>query len=164
MIIIGDSSVGKTSILMRLVRNQFDDQCMTTLGAGFKTKEITYYDHHSERMSMKLSIWDTAGQEKFDSLTKMYFNNTEAALIVYDVTSELSFEKVKKWVTDLNDHEVSSKTKIAKFIVGNKIDCNNIEVLAKQGLEYASTIGAEFHEVSAKNDTNITPMFQDVCL
>ena len=113
---------------------------------------------------MKLSIWDTAGQEKFDSLTKLYFNNTEAALIVYDVTSELSFEKVKKWVQDLDSHEATSKTKIAKFIVGNKIDCNNIEVAAKQAIDYAQEIGAEFHEVSAKNDTNITPLFQDVCL
>lgn len=113
---------------------------------------------------MKLSIWDTAGQEKFDSLTKLYFNNTEAALIVYDVTSELSFEKVKKWVKDLDSHEATSKTKIAKFIVGNKIDCANIEVPAKQGMAYAAEIGAEFHEVSAKNDTNITPLFQDVCL
>jgi len=104
---------------------------MPTLGAGFKTKEVTYYDMHTERRTMKLSIWDTAGQEKFDSLTKLYFNATEAALIVYDVTSELSFEKVRKWVRDLDDHEASSKTKIAKFIVGNKIDCNNIEVTAK---------------------------------
>ncbi len=113
---------------------------------------------------MKLSIWDTAGQEKLDSLTKLYFNNTEAALIVYDVTSEMSFEKVKKWVKDLDSHEATSKTKIAKFIVGNKIDCANIEVPAKKGMAYAQEIGAEFHEVSAKNDTNITPLFQDVCL
>lgn len=130
-IIIGDSNVGKTSILLRLVRNQFDDQSMPTLGAGFKTKEVTFYDAQQERKTMKLSIWDTAGQEKFDSLTKLYFNNTEAALIVYDVTSELSFEKVKKWAQDLDSHEATSKTKIAKFIVGNKVDCNNIEVLAK---------------------------------
>ena len=133
-IIIGDSNVGKTSILLRLVRNEFDDQSMPTLGAGFKTKEVTYYDMHTERRTMKLSIWDTAGQEKFDSLTKLYFNGTEAALIVYDVTSELSFEKVRKWVRDLDDHEASSKTKIAKFIVGNKIDCTNIEVTAKVGM------------------------------
>lgn len=104
---------------------------MPTLGAGFKTKEVTFYDAQQERKTMKLSIWDTAGQEKFDSLTKLYFNNTEAALIVYDVTSELSFEKVKKWAQDLDSHEATSKTKIAKFIVGNKVDCNNIEVLAK---------------------------------
>ena len=109
-------------------------------------------------------MWDTAGQEKFDSLTKLYFNGTEAALIVYDVTSEMSFEKVRKWVRDLDDHEATSKTKIAKFIVGNKIDCTNIEVTAKTGMAYASSIGAEFHEVSAKNDTNITQLFQDVCV
>ena len=136
---------------------------MPTLGAGFKTKEMTYYDDAKNRKNMKLSIWDTAGQEKFDSLTKLYFNNTEAALIVYDVTSELSFEKVQKWTKDLNDHELSSGVKIVKFIVGNKIDCEEVEVTAKTGMSYAESIGAEFHEVSAKNDTNITPLFQDVC-
>ena len=122
---------------MRLVRNQFDDQSMPTLGAGFKTKDVVFYNAKQERTNMKLSIWDTAGQEKFDALTKLYFNNTEAALIVYDVTSEMSYEKVKKWVADLDSHERTSKTKIAKFIVGNKIDCPNTVVTAKQGMAFA---------------------------
>ncbi len=71
---------------------------------------------------MKLNLWDTAGQEKFDALTKLYFKNAEAAIIVYDVTNELSFEKAQKWVKDLNDEEQSGGLPILKFLVGNKSD------------------------------------------
>ena len=66
---------------------------MPTLGAGFKTKEVTYTEDDNTSGKMKLNLWDTAGQEKFDALTKLYFKNAEAAIIVYDVTNELSFEK-----------------------------------------------------------------------
>ena len=78
---------------------------------------------------MKLNLWDTAGQEKFDALTKMYFNGAEAALIVYDVTETLSFEKAQKWVRDLDENEASDT--ILKFLVGNKSDMlDKIEVSA----------------------------------
>jgi small GTP-binding protein len=66
---------------------------MPTLGAGFKTKEVEYTEDDGNKGKMKLNLWDTAGQEKFDALTKLYFKNAEAAIIVYDVTNELSFEK-----------------------------------------------------------------------
>ena len=95
VIIIGDSNVGKTSILFRFVFNKFDQQSMPTLGAGFKTKEVKFEDPHNPttQRSMRLTLWDTAGQEKFDSLTKMYFKDAKAAIIVYDISSEQSFEK-----------------------------------------------------------------------
>ena len=78
---------------------------MPTLGAGFKTKEVQYTEDNGQEGKMKLNLWDTAGQEKFDALTKLYFKNAEAAIIVYDVTNEVSFEKAQKWVKDLNDEE-----------------------------------------------------------
>ena len=84
VLIIGDSNVGKTSIMLRIVRNEFDEYSMPTLGTGFKVREIQFKDNQK----MQLSIWDTAGQEKFDSLTKIYFKHAEAALIVYDVTNK----------------------------------------------------------------------------
>eukprot|EP00356_Strombidium_inclinatum_P010905 CAMPEP_0170491942 /NCGR_PEP_ID=MMETSP0208-20121228/11389_1 /TAXON_ID=197538 /ORGANISM="Strombidium inclinatum, Strain S3" /LENGTH=75 /DNA_ID=CAMNT_0010767597 /DNA_START=118 /DNA_END=345 /DNA_ORIENTATION=- len=75
---------------------------MPTLGAGFKTKEVNFTDPDDGSMqTLKLNLWDTAGQEKFDSLTKMYFKDTKAAIIVYDVTNEMSFEKAQKWVKEL---------------------------------------------------------------
>ena len=74
---------------------------------------------------MRLAIWDTVGQEKFDSLTKMYFHNAEAAIVVYDVTDEKSYDRVKRWMGELDEHEHHSKFKMVKYIVGNKIDQND---------------------------------------
>ena len=98
---------------------------MPTLGAGFKTKEVSFQDEENETRSVRLNLWDTAGQEKFDTLTKMYFRGAQAALIVYDVTEEFSFEKAKKWVKDLNDTEAHESLTIVKALVGNKSD--NVE-------------------------------------
>ena len=98
---------------------------MPTLGAGFKTKEVSFQDDDNETRSVRLNLWDTAGQEKFDTLTKMYFRGAQAALIVYDVTEEFSFEKAKKWVKDLNDTEAHESLTIVKALVGNKSD--NVE-------------------------------------
>ena len=109
---------------------------------------------------MRLSIWDTVGQEKFDSLTKLYFNNTEAALVVYDVTDEESFVRVKKWMKELEEHERNSKKSIVKYVVGNKIDCtDNIMVSATKAEQYAIEKDASFLEVSAKVDINIMQLF-----
>ena len=80
---------------------------MPTLGAGFKTKDVKFIAANGLEQAMKLNLWDTAGQEKFDALTKMYFKGSSAAIIVYDVSNELSFEKAQKWVKDLKEQEES---------------------------------------------------------
>ena len=93
VVIVGDSSVGKTSILFRFVFDKFDEHNLPTLGAGFKTQVVPFTKPDGSSGSTKLNLWDTAGQERFDALTKMYFKQAEAAIIVYDVTNEISFEK-----------------------------------------------------------------------
>ena len=90
VVIIGDSGVGKTSILFRYVFDNFDQHINSTLGAGFKSKDVPYNDQGD---TIKMHLWDTAGQERYDSLTKMYFQGCEAAMIVYDITDDQSFEK-----------------------------------------------------------------------
>ena len=163
VIIIGDSNVGKTSILFRYVYNSFDDNSLPTLGAGFKTKDITWNDKIGVQQSVRIQIWDTAGQEKFDALTKMYFKNSDAAIIVYDVAHDLSFEKAQKWVKDLNEIEMSDQQKVLKFLVGNKIDMTDEKVISMaQGNEYARRIGATFFEVSAKENTGIIELFVSI--
>ena len=87
---------------------------------------------------MQLSIWDTAGQEKFDSLTKLYFKDAEAALIVYDVTNKQSFEKTRKWVKDLEEYQQGTSIQVVKLLVGNKTDmADQIRVSTQEGAEYA---------------------------
>lgn len=95
VVILGDSGVGKTSILFRYIFDRFDQSNLPTLGASFKSKMITL---PSENDQIKLNLWDTAGQEKFKSLTRMYYQDAEAALIVYDTTFRESFESAKNWV------------------------------------------------------------------
>ena len=100
VVIIGDTGVGKTSILFRYVYNKFESQMSSTFGAGFKSKDIPY---NSDGDTIRLNLWDTAGQEKYDSVTKMYFKNAEAAIIVYDITNENSFERLQKYYKDLDE-------------------------------------------------------------
>ena len=112
---------------------------------------------------MKLTIWDTAGQEKYDSLTKMYFKGAEAALVVYDMTDEKSFAKAQKWVKDLEELKVSDQINVLIFLVGNKCDMSSEnEVSTVQAQEYAKEIGAQHDEVSAKEDIGITSLFEEI--
>ena len=89
--IIGDTGVGKTSILFRYVYGKFENSMSSTFGAGFKSKEVPY---NNSGDCIRLNLWDTAGQEKYDAVTKMYFKNAEAAIIVYDITDEHSFKRL----------------------------------------------------------------------
>ena len=118
VVIIGDTGVGKSSILCRYVFNTFDDNMNSTFGAGFKTKEVPLKSGEK----IKLNLWDTAGQERYDSLTKMYFKGAEAAIVVYDITDDLSFEKAKKWVVELEESQMQDSSKIITILVGNKCD------------------------------------------
>ena len=95
VVIIGDVGVGKTSILTRYIFGKFSNEMASTLGASFKTKQVIVDEQNN---IVKLNIWDTAGQERYDALTKMYFKGAQAAVVVYDVTDEYSFEKAKHWV------------------------------------------------------------------
>ena len=106
-----------------------------TCGAGFKTKEVSYNDKGDK---IKLNIWDTAGQEKYDALTKMYFKGAEAALVVYDMTEENSFEKAKKWVSDLEEALEFEQVKALIYLFGNKSDMTDCQsVSTKDAIEYA---------------------------
>ena len=96
VVILGDSGVGKTSILFRYIFDKFDNQNLPTLGASFKSKVISLPQCQDEQI--KLNLWDTAGQEKFKSLTRMYYQDAEAAVVVYDATFKESFESAKNWV------------------------------------------------------------------
>ena len=116
VVIIGDTGVGKTALMNRFLFDKFDPESMPTLGAQSKPRIVEVPGEGQ----LKLTLWDTAGQEKFKSLTRMYFQDAEAALIVYDTTFQESFESAAKWVEDLKANANVPDILIA--LVGNKSD------------------------------------------
>ena len=102
IVIIGDSGVGKTAILERYMHGNFIEGNNATFSVTFKSKEVPWDDKGG---TVKINLWDTAGQERYDALTKMYFKGADAALIVYDITDEISFEKARKWNLELDNSQ-----------------------------------------------------------
>nr|CAH7754524.1 unnamed protein product [Callosobruchus chinensis] len=115
ILIIGESGVGKSSLLLRFVEDNFDPEQTLTIGVDFKTKKMTI-----DGNTVKLAIWDTAGQERFRTLTPSYYRDAQGAILVFDVSSYSSFSKLEVWLNELETY--STKSNIVKMIIGNKID------------------------------------------
>ena len=127
---------------------------MQTIGVDFKTKQIEINDR-----LVKMQIWDTAGQEKFHSLTTTYYKIAHAIIAVYDITEEISFEHIKKWMIDIDKF---AKQGVLKVLIGNKIDKEEERKVTKEaGISMANKYGIKFFEVSAKDNINITELFLD---
>ena len=149
VILIGDSSVGKTNLLSRFVKNEFNSQSKPTVGVDFFSKTVTI-----DKKSVKAQIWDTAGQERFKAFSSAYYNGSHGAIIAYDVTNKESFENVKTWITELRTHlELSN---LVVMLIGNKTDLENQrQVTEEQGRSLSEQLDFFFMETSAlKNSTN----------
>ena len=154
LLIIGDSNVGKTSMLLNYTDNYFPESHLATIGVEYKVKEIT-----TQKYNVVLQIWDTAGQERFRSITKSFFRNTNGILFVYDITSRKSFQSVKDWIKDSEMHD----TGFHKLLVGNKIDLEDKrEIKTSELKDYGSKKGIEVIETSAKKRINIDEAFQKI--
>ncbi|KAA0712716.1 Ras-related protein [Triplophysa tibetana] len=150
--LLGDTGVGKSSIVWRFVEDNFDPNINPTIGASFMSKTVQYQNELH-----KFLIWDTAGQERFRALAPMYYRGSAAAIIVYDITKEDSFQTLKNWVKELRQH---GPPNIVVAIAGNKCDLSDArEVLEKDAKDYADSIHAIFVETSAKNAININEVF-----
>ena len=155
---IGNSCVGKTSIIQSFLTNNISDTHDSTIGASFVSKRFRNKEKEEE---LNLRIWDTAGQERYKSLIPMYLRGSNIAIIVYDITDFDSFDKLDSWVSTLRIY--SQTTKI--IIVSNKNDLIHLKsrnVSNKKGYEYAKKIGADFFDVSAKSGTNIKELFDHI--
>ncbi|XP_076370954.1 ras-related protein Rab-22A-like isoform X1 [Tachypleus tridentatus] len=153
--LLGDSGVGKSSIVQRFVNNTFNPLAESTIGASFMTKNVLEDTH-----TYKFNIWDTAGQERYRALAPMYYRGAGAAIIVYDVTSAQSFESLKGWVRELQHHGPPG---IILAIAGNKCDLEDYrEVSYQTAKNYADEIGALFVETSALKAVNINEIFQEI--
>ena len=155
LIIIGDASVGKTNILSKYLRNEFDPNSKSTVGVEFGTKNIVI-----DNNKIKLQIWDTAGQERYRSITSAYYKGAKGAILVYDITRKTSFENIDKWIPDLKSN---GDNDIIMILVGNKSDLENQrEVTEDEGKQKAQNYKIAFMETSAYNGSNIEKAFQDL--
>merc|ERR1712072_64859 len=155
--LLGESAVGKSSLILRAVRNEFDDYRESTIGAAFLTLTIPL---EQEGQSIKFECWDTAGQERYKSLAPMYYRNARVAIVVFDVTSEASLEKARSWIREL---QRQADPNILLVLAGNKADLEAQCQVTKQAAEaLANEESALYFETSAKSGMGITEMFQVV--
>ena len=152
VVLLGESAVGKSSLVLRFVKREFHEFQESTIGAAFLTQTIQIDD-----TTVKFEIWDTAGQERYHSLAPMYYRGAQAALIVYDITSKESFLKAQNWVRELQ-RQASANIVIA--LVGNKLDlANKRNVEYNEAKSYAEENNLLFMETSAKTAVNVNEVF-----
>lgn len=152
VVLLGDSAVGKTSLIIRYLKNTFDDKVEGTIGMDFQSKTVQVGDR-----SVRLQLWDTAGQERFRSLVKSYIRDAAAAVIVYDLTQRKSFESTKGWVEEVRN--VRGK-EVLLVLVGNKLDMSGERAISTaEGQQLANEVGAHFAEMSAKSGENVAELF-----
>ncbi|KAK9725857.1 hypothetical protein RND81_05G174100 [Saponaria officinalis] len=155
IVIIGDSGVGKSNLLSRYSRNEFSLHSKATIGVEFQTQSIEL-----DGKEVRAQIWDTAGQERFRAVTSAYYRGAVGALVVYDITRRTSFDSVTRWLEELNTH---SDTTVAKMLVGNKYDLDDIRAVSiDEGKILAEEHGLFFMETSAKDSTNVKTAFEMV--
>ena len=155
IVLVGDAGTGKTCIISRFVNDKFNKSQMTTACPSFCTKTISYQQY---KKTINLDIWDTAGQEMYRSISKLFYKNASVGILVYDITSIKSFQNIKDyWYNELKQNTDSN---IIFNLVGNKIDLfENEEVNEEEAKEYAKSINANFYLTSAKNNLEITNLF-----
>ncbi|XP_058093482.1 ras-related protein RGP1-like [Magnolia sinica] len=152
MVVIGDSGVGKSQLLERFSKNEFNIECRATVGVEFQTKSIFI-----EEKLIKAQIWDTAGQERYRAITSTYYRGALGALIVYDITNFPSFQQVPRWLNDLRAY---AHPNAAIMLVGNKSDLDSMRsVPTEDGRKYAEKEGLLFLETSALDSTNVEKAF-----
>ncbi|KAK6453980.1 uncharacterized protein RJT20DRAFT_100463 [Scheffersomyces xylosifermentans] len=162
LVLLGESAVGKSSIVHRFVKNTFDDMRESTIGAAFLTQTITLPE---SKTTIKFEIWDTAGQERYKSLAPMYYRNANAALCVYDITSRSSFSKAQDWIKELKKQAPEG---IVIALVGNKSDLadsreveeSEVEEYIQQASEDGSSIITS--ECSAKSGDGVLEIFTSI--
>ena len=155
LILIGDSCVGKSNILLKYLKNQFNENSKTTVGVEFGTKNIIINNKR-----IKIQIWDTAGQERYRSITSAYYKGAKGVLIIYDITRKNTFDNIDKWITDL---KLNGDKNICIIILGNKSDLiDKREINKNDGIKKAEMYKTAFLETSALNGDNISKAFDEL--
>ena len=153
---LGDTLVGKSSIVLRFSDNRFDDNQLATIGIDYKTKYIKVKD-----ASVKVLLWDTAGQEKFRNIARQYYKGANGVLLIYDVCDRKSYERIGFWMDELKQNNEIEQLYI--ILVGNKIDLEEKRVVTREEAEkYAEDNNINYLEVSAKTGEGILDLFNEV--
>ncbi|MES1909525.1 MAG: Ras-related protein RABD2c, variant 3 [Cercozoa sp. M6MM] len=152
LVLIGDSGVGKSCLLLRFADDNFTDSYISTIGVDFRFRTVTI-----DGKSVKLQIWDTAGQERFKTITSAYYRGAHGIIMVYDTTNLESFHHVEEWLGEVNRH-ASENT--LKLLVGNKADLTNERAVTTEDAKaFAERLSIPFLETSAKDATNVEQAF-----
>jgi len=155
LLLIGDSGVGKSCLLLRFADDAWSDTYISTIGVDFKIRTLEL-----DGKVIKLQIWDTAGQERFRTITSSYYRGSNGIVVVYDITDMTSFNNVKQWMNEIDHY---AKQDVLRFIVGNKSDLDaQRAVPTETGQSFAASSGVPFLETSAKNSDNVTKLFTDM--
>ena len=156
--LLGDVNVGKTSIASRFCKNSFNENYINTIGGAYQQQNVVL----NNGTKMKLHIWDTSGQDRFRSMTNLYYRDAQVAILTYDVTNEQSLDSLNYWLNELND-KVDQENMLL-FLAGNKCDVDSSEkkVPISQGKKFAEDHNMTFFETSAKTGAGVKELFQAI--
>ena len=157
VLLLGDSTVGKTCFLLRYCDKTFQDAHLSTIGLDYRVKTMTLKNNKN----IKLQIWDTAGQDRFRAITKNYYKGANGIILIYDVTNLQTYENVKNWITQIREE---TNPTVVIYLAGNKIDIPEEERVVKteEGKEIANEYKLQFKETSAKDGINVNEVFQEL--
>lgn len=154
ILLLGNSSVGKTSILIKFSENRFEENYVATVGLNYVVKKIQV----NQTESIKMQIWDTSGEERFKSIAKNFYRGAQGVFLVYDITDKQSFIDVKEWITQIKEN--SDNEDIIIILIGNKSDLEKKrKVTPAEGEELSKENNIHFFETSAKKGNNIQEVF-----
>ncbi|XP_030043065.1 LOW QUALITY PROTEIN: ras-related protein Rab-11A-like [Microcaecilia unicolor] len=155
IVLIGDSGVGKSNLLSRFTRNEFNLESKSTIGVEFATRSIRV-----DNKTVKAQIWDTAGQERYRAITSAYYRGAVGALLVYDIAKYLTYENAERWLKELQDHADGN---IIIMLVGNKSDLRHLRAVpTDEAKSFAEKHGLSFMETSALDSTNVETAFHNI--
>ena len=157
VLLLGDSSVGKTCFLLRYCDKSFQEAHLSTIGLDYRLKSMTLQNDKN----IKLQIWDTAGQDRFRAITKNYYKGANGIILIYDVTNKQSYENVKNWLMQIKEE---ANPNVIIYLAGNKIDVEEDQrvITTEDGQKIADEYKLPFKETSAKNGINVNEIFQEL--
>ena len=156
ILLLGDSAVGKTCLLLRYCDDKYQGLHLTTIGLDFRLKTINLENNKK----IKVQIWDTAGQDRFLSITRNYYKGANGILLVFDITDRSSFDHIKNWIEKIKEEAPET---VIIYLVGNKIDCIDDRIIStEEGQKLAEEFKLKYYETSAKNNENVSTTFLDL--